>query len=543
MNVPCCAAALRAPRRRALPPPSASASAGPRPRASRAPDDAREHVAGARGREPRAPPSRRRGAAAPGVAIERVRALQKHGAARLGCRAPDVLEPGRRDLVALDTEQARELARVRRERGRPRPAAERREAAAQRVQRVGIEHERRLRTARPAGRRDASPSSSRPRPGPSTTASARPASASTSSGSRVPCTISSAPPTATCSRTSGETATKTTPAPARNAARAASSGAPLVPGAPPTTSTAPASYFEPSGSRRGSEREVGRIDAKRVRGAARTARGRPIGDRHDIARVRASGLDRRPELASVEGDRAGGVDRDAGDLAGASRRCRSGCRARAPALRAARCGRSPRRSPARGDTRAPVPSRRVDHDVGAGEIVPSRHPERVGDAQHRRGVAARRDRRWRDEDDPDVETRIPQVPCDDEAVTAVVARAADDGDAAGGGEARAQHCTAAAAPAASISAHPGKPASSTVRRSSSRRSSARHSVSTAPDRTGHVTMRGRGQRLRPPPHRRARLRPARRERDARRRSKRSRRPASRSCARRTAASSCTRPTT
>ena len=79
----------------------------------------------------------------------------------------------------------------------------------------------------------------------------------------------------------------------------------------------------------------------------------------------------------------------------------------------------------------------VDHEIGAGQIVTPRHPERVGDAQHRRGVAAHPIGAGH-EDDPDVETRILQMTCHDEAVTAVVAGAADDGDATGSGEARAR---------------------------------------------------------------------------------------------------------
>lgn len=138
----------------------------------------------------------------------------------------------------------------------------------------------------------------------------------------------------------------------------------------------------------------------------------------------------------MEGDGAGGVDRDAGDHTGAGIDAARDveCRHRCSVLRDAgdRLGDLRPR-----DTLCARAEQAVDHEIGAGEIITSRHPERVRDAQHRRGVAAHPIGAGH-EDDPDVETRILQMTCHDEAVTAVVAGAADDGDATGSGEARAR---------------------------------------------------------------------------------------------------------
>ena len=89
--------------------------------------------------------------------------------------------------------------------------------------------------------------------------------------------MSSGPWAATAPRSLSGTQTHTTPAPDRSAASAASAGAPLMPGDPPTTSTPPASYFEPVGDRDGtSARSAGSM--RKARGAPASAPGRPIGN-------------------------------------------------------------------------------------------------------------------------------------------------------------------------------------------------------------------------------------------------------------------------
>ena len=60
-------------------------------------------------------------------------------------------------------------------------------------------------------------------------------------------------------------------------ARAASSGAPLVPGAPPTTRTAPASYFVPEGLRGGSDAARSEASIRSADGRGSSACGSPIG--------------------------------------------------------------------------------------------------------------------------------------------------------------------------------------------------------------------------------------------------------------------------
>ncbi len=82
---------------------------------------------------------------------------------------------------------------------------------------------------------------------------------------------------------------------------------------------------------------------------------------------------------------------------------------------------------------------RVDHDVGADQARAVRHAELVGDVQHRGGIAAEALAR-RGEHDPHVETRVAQMARDDEAVSAVVARPADDRHAAGVRVAGAEQC-------------------------------------------------------------------------------------------------------
>ena len=85
-----------------------------------------------------------------------------------------------------------------------------------------------------------------------------------------------------------------------------------MPGDPPTTSTPPASYFEPVGERCGHEREVGGLHAQRPLRARERDR---QADRQldHVARVAAARLDRRAERAAVEGERERGADRRALD--------------------------------------------------------------------------------------------------------------------------------------------------------------------------------------------------------------------------------------
>ena len=85
-----------------------------------------------------------------------------------------------------------------------------------------------------------------------------------------------------------------------------------MPGEPPTTSTPPASYFEPVGDRDGT--------SARSAGSMRQARGEPASatrqaDRQldHLARVASARLDRSAERAAVEGERERGLDRRALD--------------------------------------------------------------------------------------------------------------------------------------------------------------------------------------------------------------------------------------
>ncbi len=68
-------------------------------------------------------------------------------------------------------------------------------------------------------------------------------------------------------------------------------------------------------ARRKGGHEIGGIDPQRGRSRLERAR-QTDRHRHDLACVGAPGLDRGPELAPVEADRAVGTDRNTGHLAG-----------------------------------------------------------------------------------------------------------------------------------------------------------------------------------------------------------------------------------
>ena len=90
-----------------------------------------------------------------------------------------------------------------------------------------------------------------------------------------------------------------------------------MPGDPPTTSTPPASYFEPVAERPGaSPRSAGSM--RRARAGPASAPGKPIGKLDHPARAAATGLDRGAERAAVECQRERGLDRGALDAPGAA---------------------------------------------------------------------------------------------------------------------------------------------------------------------------------------------------------------------------------
>ena len=245
---------------------SASASAGGEPARAERPDRAGEHVARARrgelrhGRLDHAQRLARRG-------DERVGALQQHRGARALGRLARRSRAARSPTAALSRPSRRPsspacgVSAV-----GPARAAQRLEPAGEREQRVGIEHERRLDAAhervdeRRASRRapEARARRRRRRREPRARARAR------RRARRAPSAPGACAATAACSLSG--THTHTTPAPARSAASAASAGAPLMPGEPPTTSTPPASYFEPVGERRGTSARSAALHAQGPRG-------------------------------------------------------------------------------------------------------------------------------------------------------------------------------------------------------------------------------------------------------------------------------------
>ena len=99
---------------------------------------------------------------------------------------------------------------------------------------------------------------------------------------------------------------------ARNAARAASAGAPVIPGPPPTTSTDPAVYLLSRGTRAG---RAGGCRCRRPAGARLERLEPDVCDLHVGAWIRA-GRDPVADLLAVERDRARGLDGCAGHLAG-----------------------------------------------------------------------------------------------------------------------------------------------------------------------------------------------------------------------------------
>ena len=150
-------------------------------------------------------------------------------------------------------------------------------------------------------------------------------------------------------------------------------------------------------------REIGGLDPQRGRSRLERVR-QPDRDRHDLAGVRAPGLDRSPELAPVEADRAVGPDRHTGHLAG--RRvdaARNIEREHGRTVAVDPLDRVRDRA-ARRALRAGA-EQRVDHDVRADETRAVWHAELVGDVQHRGGISAEA-LTWRREHDPHVETRV-----------------------------------------------------------------------------------------------------------------------------------------
>ncbi len=90
------------------------------------------------------------------------------------------------------------------------------------------------------------------------------------------------------------------------------------------------------------------------------------------------------------------------------------------------------------DTLCPGAEQGVDDDVGTGEIGPSGNAEPIGHSQHRRRIPAHAIV-GRDQHDPDIQAAVAEVARDHEAVAAVVAGTADDGDPAGIGIAHEEH--------------------------------------------------------------------------------------------------------
>ena len=242
-----------------------------------------------------------------GVAISVSGPLQQHRAAPPRRPAPRWARRAPTTSRCSTPEQPRELARVWRQhrraalapatvRSRPRIATGHRHRAGARLdartsgstrRRVGIAAEARPSTTAPAGRRE------REQP----------------SGSRAPCTISSGPPPeAACplmaTNTQNDAAARAEPS------RAESSGAPLVPGEPPT-SPATRVVLGADGGCAGSERRSpgrraapGRCRLERAGSPIGTSRPRPRGPGR---------LDRGSELAAVERDGAGRPDRRSRD--------------------------------------------------------------------------------------------------------------------------------------------------------------------------------------------------------------------------------------
>ena len=212
----------------------------------------------------------------PGAATSVSGPFSSTAAPRALGRLADARQARVRDRRAVAPEQAPELAGVRGQRRRPGALAQRLEPPGEREQRIGIEHERRLHAAHERidelGRAGRAPEA---RPGDDGAGASRELEhALGARARRAPSAPGACAATAACSLSG--THTQTTPAPARSAASAASAGAPLMPGDPPTTSTPPASYFEPVGERPGtSARSAGSM--RRARGGPASAPGRPIG--------------------------------------------------------------------------------------------------------------------------------------------------------------------------------------------------------------------------------------------------------------------------
>ena len=399
---------------------SASASAGGSPRAQSAPDRAREHVARAGRRELRhgrlddAERLARRG-------DERVGPLQQHGGAGALGGLADAREARARDRRAVAPEQAPELARMRRQRRRPGALRQRLEPPGEREQRVRIQHERRLDAAHERVDQLASPPACARAPGPTTTAPARAASSSTRSGRELAVHHQLG-----CVRGDGgvlalgDAHPDDARRPPRNAASAASAGAPLMPGEPPTTSTPPASYFDPVAERGGHEREVGGLHAharaagRRARSAGRSAARSPRPSSRARARSRCR--------ACARGRRASAPPRSRSPPRGRSRRPpRSARRARRSA---------PRGALTRATSASAAPSRRPWKPLpkSASTITSASSGRALGHAERGRGRAhrARVGRRAlgrRVDAHARREARDVQVAGHDEAVAAVVAGA------------------------------------------------------------------------------------------------------------------------
>ena len=289
---------------------AAAASTGSRPFARNAPRIAREHVARAGGGERRRAVVGDHGAPV-GRAHDRVGTLEEDdGAEALGAFARS-LEAVSAHPVRVAVEQPRELAGVRRQherRRRARPARarrarrRRRRRAASRV-REQLAHE----LARLVGAPEPRPDRDRLR-------------ALELRGERLerrrPTRSRASPARGRASRprpgTHAGTASVTYPASARSAARALRTGADVVPGEPPTTSSAPVVNFESPSCLRGTRASSA--------GSARTAcvgrRLEPdVGD-HDLAGVRAPRRDDEADLPRVERHGEVGLDRGARDLTG-----------------------------------------------------------------------------------------------------------------------------------------------------------------------------------------------------------------------------------